>query len=334
MRKSVTTRQMTLEAATVLANGAITIDEYDRVVFDRLLRRFPLWDRIDSRLAPGDTTGGFEQTAMATARSELPRSLGFTATSPTRAGRTRRALKAIVSDITFGMFDRSVYQQQGRRHGDLERRDVQDMASGCLKRWAGLAWQGSESSDPKEFDGVLTILGSGTDVQTNQSIVEAITQKIVELINQEDHDVLPTGIYCNAQVQQFINLEFLSIGDKLRYAEVRGGQFAFEVPILSTAAGNLPIFPDPFLRAVAGTPVTYPLVIATEELVSWQYVEPEGIPGREPRTFQLNRADDLDDKFKTVMFGAIELLGGTNHHARLNVKHRDVVVPPAKPAAA
>ena len=51
-------RSLDLGAATSFVEGAIIIDEYDDLIFDDVLRRFVLWDRIDKRAAIGETTGG------------------------------------------------------------------------------------------------------------------------------------------------------------------------------------------------------------------------------------------------------------------------------------
>ena len=85
--------KLTLEAATAFVDGAIIIDEFDDLIFDDVLRRFPIWGRIEKREAPGETTGGFDQTAVGAARSADPRVMGFTAVSPTRAARTRKDIR-------------------------------------------------------------------------------------------------------------------------------------------------------------------------------------------------------------------------------------------------
>jgi hypothetical protein len=72
--------------------------------------------------------------------------------------------------------------------------------------------------------------------------------------------------------------------------------------------------------------VTYPTLILSEDKVSWQYVEPLGQAGPEPKTFEISLTNALDLQYSTVQFGALELLGGTDHHARLNIEDRSAVV--------
>lgn len=319
---------LSLEAQT-LANGAILVDEYDTIVFDRVLRRYPLWNRIDKRLAPGETTGGFEQTGVQQARAADPRSLGFSATGPTRQARTRRNIRAITADLEFGIFDRSVYQQQGRRFGDIEAKDVQDMVNSCLRFWSQRAYVGDEAgSGNVEFDGLRVLLGPGDDVTASESVVKAITDTITDMMNTEDYDVLPTAIYTNARVVQFIQLELFSVGDRLPYAPIMIGNSVFQVAQLATPAGFLPLIADPFNGPILGTPNVYPTFIVTEEAISWQYVEILGIPGPEPKTLEISLTNTAAQQYKTLMFGALELLGGTVHHRRLNIEHRDTPVEP------
>jgi hypothetical protein len=317
-----------LKAATAFGNGAILIDEFDRAIFDDILRRYMLWNRIDMRLAPGETTGGFDQTLTQSARSAPVRNLGFSTTSPSREARTRRNIKSIVADLEFGIFDLSVYQQQGRRFGNLEEKDVNDMVTGCLRLWSALAYTGDVNMDADEFDGLRVLLGAGDTVDATTSIVNAIAAEIVSLMNTSAKDVQPTAIYTNSQIVFRIEQELLKIGNKLVYAPIQVGQGVFQVAQLNTPGGTLPLIADPFNTVIAGTPDVYPTYILSEDKLSWQYVEVLGEAGAEPKTFQLSDDTDLDRRFKTLQFGAMELLGGTNHHSRLNIEDRTTIVDP------
>lgn len=318
-----------LLASTTFGNGAIIVDEFDRILFDDVYRKFILWNRIDKRLAPGETTGGFDQTAVQTARAAARRNLGYTATSPTRAARTRRDIKALVADLEFGIFDLSVYQQQGRRFGNLEEKDLKDMVTAVMRLWSQKAYTGDVDSDANEFDGLRDILGAGSTVLAAASVIKSIEQAIVDMVNTSTRDVMPTAIYTNAQVVFYIEQELLKIGNQLVYAPIQVGSGVFQVAQLNTPAGMLPLIADPFNSVVAGTPNTYPTFIVSEDKLSWQYVEVLGQPGAEPKTFDLGLENDLDHRYKTLMFGALELLGGTNHHKRLNIQARTTVVDPS-----
>jgi len=318
-----------LQAGTTFANGAILIDEYDNLVFDDLRRNFPVWNRIDKRLAPGETTGGFDQTAVATARSAAVRNLSFAGTSPTRSARTRRDIKAIVSDLSFTMFDRSVYQQQGRRFGNLEQKDISDLMTACFNQWNTLFYTGDATGSPLTFDGLRSLVTGAETIANTTSILLAINNRITNMLNQSTKIVRPTAIYCNAVVQFRIEQELLKMGHKLIYSPIQVGQAVFQVASISTPVGMLPLIVDPFNASVAGTPTVYPTFIVSEDKLSWQYVQPLGASGADPKTFEISLANDLDQEYKTVMFGAMELLGGTSHHYRLNIQDRTTVVDPS-----
>ena len=329
--KQATAQSMSLDelmASTTFANGAILVDDYDKIVFDDLRRNFPVWDRISKSLAPGETTGGFDQTAMGAARSAPVRNLGFTATSPTRSARTGRSIKAVVSDREFTLFDRSVYQQQGRRFGNLEQKDINDLMNACLLQWNTLFYTGDATGSPNEFDGLRNLVTATETVLSTSSVVRALTNRISNMINTSSKIVRPTAIYCNAMVKQMIELELLKVGQQLLYAPIAGLRSVFECYQLSTPVGMLPLIIDPFNAAVAGSVTVYPTFIVSEDKLDWQYIQPLGNPGAEPKTFEISMVNDADQQYKTVMFGALELLGGTSHHYRVNVQNRTTVVDP------
>ncbi len=339
-RKFTAAQSTDLQAAgTVLANGAILIDEFDDLIRDDVYREFSAWDRIDKRPAPGETTGGFDQTGVATARAVNRRSINFSTGSVTRVARTRREIRAIVANLSFGIFDRSVYQQQGRRFGDLEAKDVADMKTSCLRHWSSLFYVGDESgSGNLEFDGLGVLCGSGEPVAATASVVDAIVDKITDMINNSDRAVRPTAIYTNARVVNIISKELLASGDRLLYAPIMVGGSVYQVGQLATPVGFLPVIADPFNVPVLGTPNVYPTYIVSENMLSYQYVAPLGEGNGEPVTFDLSMANTLETQYVTIMFGAIEPGpldedGLPLHHARLNISDRTTVVPPAGTSA-
>ena len=64
------------------------------------------------------------------------------------------------------------------------------------------------------------LLGAGDSVEASKSILWSINQAIVEMMNTNTKDVLPTAIYTNAQVQFLIELEILKVGSQLTYAPI------------------------------------------------------------------------------------------------------------------
>jgi len=318
-----------MQAATVLANGAILVDEYDRMIFDRVLRTYPMWNWISKEVSPGDFTNGFNQSAVATARSADKRNLSYSGTNPTRSARTPQEMKAIVNDLTLGMYDRSVYQVQGRRFGDLTEKDVRDSKNSCFRQWQTLIYTGSTSVSALEFDGLNKFLGTGAaTVTAATSVVKAIQERVVTMMNVSTYEVLPTDLFVNARVRQIIAAELRKDGaDRIPQMELQGEKIEY----LDTAAGPLPIRVDPFNRPVVATPTVYRTFILTKDTVNWYYVPPLGNEGAEPKTFDIAQTNALDSQFKTVMFGALDILGiaVTDHNFQLNVEDRTTVVSPS-----
>lgn len=321
----------TMQAATTLANGAILVDDYDRMIFDEVLRDYPMWNFIGKRLSPGDFTNGFDQTAVAAARAADKRSMAFSATSPTRVARTPQEVKAIVNDLTLGMYDRSVYQQQGRRFGDLTMKDVQDAVASCLREWSRQFHLGDADADALEFNGWRDQLSAHSHivvVDQGVSVVKTIQERVVTMMNSTARGVRPTFINLNARVRQIIGQELRLGGDRLIIERLPG--VGERVPFLDTAAGPLPLLVDPWNTVLTGDSAVdkYPTLIGSKDYMSWQYVEPLGQSGAEPKTFEIIMNNVLDSQFKTVMFGTLEMLGGGSHHQRLDVEDRATVVNP------
>lgn len=317
-----------LHAATYFGPGALLIDEYDPIILDDIRRESILWNRIDKRLAPGETTNGFDQTGISTGRAAPRRNLSFSATYATRVARTPKTIKAIVADTQFGIFDRSVYQQQGRRFGNLEAKDVADLGTACIRKWAVLAYTGAAGSNDDEFDGLRTLVPTGDTIADDQSIVAGICDALIGMTNSTSVVTRPTAIYTNAKVIQMINMELLKVGDKLLYAPIKVGDSVFDTAQLATPVGFMPLIADPWNSVVAGTPNVYPTFIMDESKLSWQYVEVLGAAGADPRTFEIAMTNALEVQYKTVMFGAMEILGASTHVKRVNIEERSTPVNP------
>lgn len=329
--KSMTLEELYAADPVLTHSGVIIIDEYDSVIFDDVYRNFLLWGRIDKRLAPGETTGGFDQTDIGEGRTAGTRSLGFAATKPTRVNRVRRTVKAIVADRQFTIFDRSLGIQSPRSYTNLVAKDVSDMYTACMRKWSQLTYAGVRTGNSgSDYDGLQALIGAGTDVTDATSIATGLDNKFVEMTNRADRDVMPTAIYANAKVVQMLVREFETVGDKLMTEQILVNGSPRQVRMLPTAVGMIPLFPDPFNATTGtGTTLQYPTFILTENLVSWQYVEVLGQATADPRTYEISLTNALDLQYKTVMFGAMELLGGTVHHARLNVGgQRTTIVSP------
>lgn len=325
-------RMMDLSAAApniIYNNGAIIHDEYDRNLFDDLIRKFPVWDMIDKRPAVGDFTAGFLQSAYGTARMVDKRNIAFSGTSPTRSARTPQEIKAVTRDINFSIYDRSVYAQQGRRYGDLTQKDLQDVYTSMFKLWNDKFYNGDVNNDALEFNGLKALIGAGATVAAGSSVIKAICDQVVTMMNSTTKDVMPTHILVNAMVSKFISQEQMKAGDKWVFVTPSAGitQNAM-ISFLDTAAGRLPLVIDRFNTFTAGTPNLYPCFIISADKLRWEYIEPLGFAGPDPKLFEFPQETTLDQKFKGMMFGALDGDNFSDHFARLNVADRTTVIDP------
>ena len=314
-----------LQAANVFSNGALLVDDYDNVIFDDLMRAAPIWSFIDKRRAVGDFTNGFYQSALGTARFADKRSPSYSATSPTRAARTPKEIKAIWRNLEFGLYDRSVYAQQGQRFGDLTAKDTSDIVVSIMKLWNDAFYHGDAVGSPLEFSGLKTLLAPGTDVGATTSVVKSIQEHVVTMVNTSVRDVMPTHILANGRVRQIIAQEYFLTGEKFPYII---GQKGEQIGAIDTVVGPLPIIVDPYNSVDVATPNVYPTYIVSADKLSWQYIEPLGYAGADPKVFQIALTNTIVQQFTGCMFGALELLGTSDHHLRLNVADRAVVITP------
>lgn len=314
-----------MEAANVFSNGALLVDDFDTVIFDDLMRAAPIWSFIDKRKAVGDFTNGFYQSALGTARYADKRSPSYSATSPTRAARTPQEVKGLWRNLEFGLYDRSVSSQQGQRFGDLTAKDTSDIVVSIMKLWNDGFYHGDVNNSALEFNGLKALIGAGVACGATTSVVKFLQEKVLAMSNTTARDIKPTHILANGRVRQIIAQEYFLTGEKMPVIPgTRGEQFA----ALDTVVGALPIVVDPYNTVDIATPNDYPTYIVSGDKLSWQYIEPLGYAGADPKVFQIALTNTIVQQFTGVMFGALELLGGTDHHARVNVADRTVVITP------
>jgi len=310
--------------------GFITHDIYDAKVFDDLLRKFLPWSIVTKHAANSDFTTGFLQSAFGAARPVDKNTLTFSATTATRTTRTPVEIKAITSDRNFGMYKRSLTEQQNNPHGDLTQKDIGDITSAMFKEWNRQFYNGTLSGDPLEFDGLKILIGSGTTVLSTASVVKAIQAKVVDMMNSSSKSVMPTHVFANPVVAYYITQEQMKMKINDNAVGAPGGVViqGVQCATIDTQAGRLPIIADPFNSVVAGTPNVYPTHIISNDKLRWEYVEPLGQAGAEPKVFEFPMTTVLDTPYKGIMFGALDGDGFSDHFARLNVEVRTTIVDP------
>lgn len=308
-------------AADTLANGAIEVNMYESEIADIVRRESIFLQRVQSPPATGAPHRYFEQTAIVTGAFSDPRTISPTPGGPTRAERSA-ALKAIVAQSNFGLFDVQVTQQQGQ-FAYLEAKDVDDIVSGIIVTSAQKVWNGSDTSlttpTTLEYMGLLKQITNTSQVAIGASIIDAIKQKVAVMMGGTTFKVKPTAVYINPILGDFLDREAKAASIKLSEVVVAG----VTVNAIETQAGRLPLIPEPFLPATTDTSFgfttpgagnsNYFAVIVTEPWIEMPYVNPNG--SKDPQLFQLGLLAGLQKQFVGVWFNTVIAKGPSYAHA-------------------
>lgn len=310
--------------------GFITHDAYNRTIFDDLRRKFILFFELTKHAANSDFTTGFLQSAIGAARATDKNAITFSATTATRSAHTPIEIKAITTDRNFGMYKRSLYGQMGNLYGDLTQKDISDMTVAMFAEWSRQSFNGDANAQPLEFEGLKRLIGAGVGYGATTSIVKTIQNKVVVMMNRTDKMVMPTHIIANPAIAYSITQEQAKMKIGADWVGAPSTVIVQGVPCASidTQAGKLPIISDPFNSPLVGTNSVYPTYIASMDKLRWEFVEPLGQAGPEPKVFEFPMTNVLDTPYKGIMFGAIDGDGFADHFARLNFEERAVAVDP------
>lgn len=312
--------------------GFIVHDAYERTIFDDLRRKFPMWGSgaYENHPANSDFTTGFLQSAIGAARAVDKNTLTFSATTETRSARTPIEIKAITSDRNFGMYKRSLYSQMGSLYGDLTAKDIKDIYTAMIAEWQRQFYAGDATGSPLEFDGLKKLLATGPTISAGVSIIKTIQAKVVTMMNSTTKMVMPTHILANPVTAYQITQEQQKMKIGADWVAAPNSTFVQGVPArtLDTQAGVLPIISDPFNPVISGTTNVYSLFIVSADKLRWEYVEPLGQAGPEPKVFEFPMTTILDTPYKSIMFGALDGDGFSDHFARLNFEDRTTVIDP------
>jgi len=299
-------------AADYLAPGAIEINRYATEIVDMVRRRFVLGQRINQTLATGQPHRYFEQLGIPTANATNPRALVATASQPTRQERVV-ALKAIVAQINYGLFDVEINQQQGQ-FAYLEAKDLTDTVDGVLKLHDQNLWNGNDTDlflqTSTQYFGLSGQIIAGNNsayglgvptVAASGSLVDAYKLAVANMANRQDFEVRPTAIYGNPTLCNLFDKEVYDAGRQLFYnqVEVLPGVIVNGIP---TQVGILPLVSDPAINnvAAAGGLTQYTgFILSDVDMIKYAY-----LTDPLPRVFQLGLLGSLSSMYVVVKFGA------------------------------
>jgi hypothetical protein len=303
-------------AADYMGNGAIIVPEFQPEINDLVRRSGVLGQRISKVPATGSISRWFDQTAIADGQYTDPRTIVPTATAPTRVEKSL-VVKAITNQINYSLFDLETVGQQGNTFAQLKAKDLKDMVQGVLRlRDKGLINGNDTVSGNQVGNGGVQFVGLVNQITKTQtilaaaSILDSLRTQVANMVNDPLFQVIPTAIYMNPIALDYLEQEVKNSNNAIRYigsdmSEVKAGLSVFGI---YTAAGLLPIIPEPFLNmdqaipgigAAPGGQHNYPFMIVSESLLEYHYVG-----SSDPRVFQLGKTNNLNESYTGIMFGA------------------------------
>ncbi len=315
-------------AADALGNGAIEVNKYESEIVDIVRRSSATLQRIPQVPATGQPHRYFEQTAISTGAFTSTTSISPSATSPTRVERSA-TIKAVSNQTNFSLFDVDVTRQQGT-FAYVEARDIQDIISGIVITEASAIWNGTDTSlttpTTNQYVGLLTQITQQATIAPGASIIDGIKAQIAAMVANTTYFVMPTAIYVNPILGDYIDREAKAQNITTGTTTVAAGVQAVTI---RTQAGDLPIITDPFLPSASGAAYgfgappagnkNYFAVIVTESMLEMPYVGGADMSPY-PRLFQLGLLGGLQGQYVGIHFNCIIAKGPSYAHATVAVQ--------------
>lgn len=319
MNKLVETAQFVDVHAAVadyMGPGAILLPQFDTNIMDMMRQRGALGQRIKTRPATGDPTRWLEVSAKSGGAFVDKRAIAGAVGTTTRA-EFYTPIKALFSKATFGIFDVEVNSQQGN-FPNLVAQEINDRIEDVLVLEDGALWTGNVVTSALQYDGILKQITDTVLIDVGASIVDGIRTKIAAMVANKDYRIRPTAIYMDPVLMDILQQEIKNNPTTIR--ELTGRELevipGVTVPAISTAAGILPIIPEPYLESTVAAGITsYKFAIVTENLIEYHYVTTAA-----PRMFKLGLLEDLAGTYVIIKFGAPVVRGASLAHTIGTVK--------------
>jgi hypothetical protein len=305
-------------AADYVAPGAIEINRYQSEIFDLVKRRLPFGQRINQMPATGQPSRYFEQLAIPGAAFTDPRIIAPTAGQPKRVERVV-TLKAMVSQLNYGIFDLEVNNQQGQ-FAYLEAKDLSDAVDGLLKLHDQNLWDGTDTDlvlpTTQQYYGcsgqIINAPQVGTypnkiNILSSASIIDTIKTEVAKMVARKDYEVKPSGWYANPLTNDLIDQEAKTLQLYYNEVEVTPGVIVKAIP---TQAGLVPLISDPAITVLpVGAKFQHTGFITSEEFIEYHWLTSPA-----PRVFQLGLLGNLASQFVILKFGAVVVKGASYAH--------------------
>ncbi|ANY70417.1 hypothetical protein BBD42_30905 [Paenibacillus sp. BIHB 4019] len=308
--------------------GALITDDFQKEITDSLRRNSVLEGRLNYTPATGDFSTYFEQNTINGGAFVNPRSPSATPTSNVRTPHSLK-VKALTNQTNFTHYDVTLGAQQGN-FTELQSKDLNDMLNGISLAHGKALWRGSDSSlavpTTLEYVGLAKQITNTFAVSPAASIVASIRAKVAAMVSSELYALMPTAIYIHPIGHHYLEQEQEASGNNqtqisnLRKTVVAG----LEVMSIMTAAGVLPIIPEPFMpsavNATTASNTDYGIAILTEPMVEYHYVGEKGI-----YLFELGKTSNLAQQFVGIKYGAPVAKGPSYAHAYGTIERPTIV---------
>lgn len=308
-----------LKAATdIQGPGALITQDFQKEITDVLRRTSVLDGRIRYVPATGNFSTYYEQNTVNGGAFVDPRSVTATPTSNARTEHSAK-VKAITNQVNFTHYDLVVNQQQNN-FPELKAKDLNDMLNAIGLVHGKALWRGSDTSlsvpTTLQYVGLATQITNTFAVGATANIVAAICAKIAAMVASENYQLLPTAIYIHPIAHFYLTEEErLASNNTTQVSALSKTSIAgLEVLTIMTAAGLIPIFPEPFIPSavniVDGTLTDYGVAIMTESMMEYHYMGEKGM-----YLFQMGTATDLQEKYVGIKYGVPIAKGASYAHA-------------------
>lgn len=298
--------------------GALITDDYQKEITDILRRNSVLDGRINYVPATGDISTYYEQNTVNGGEFVDPRNPSATATSNPRTPHGVK-VKALTNQVNFGHYDVTLGQQQ-KNFAELKAKDLDDMLNGIGLAHGKALWRGNDTNlavpTTLQYVGIPAQITNTFTVGVGASIVAAIRAKVAAMVGSEKYEVRPTGIYIHPIGHYHMTEEVRLAVESGKMSDPFGKTVVagLEVPTIMTAAGLLPIIPEPFMPSSENKTTTsnmdYGIAIVTESMLEYHYVGEKGM-----YLFELGTTGSLQEQYVGVKYGAPVAKGPSYAHA-------------------
>lgn len=298
--------------------GALITDDYQKEITDILRRKSVLDGRIEYVPATGDISTYYEQNTVNGGDFVDPRNPSATSTSNPKTPHGVK-IKALTNQVNFGHYDVTLGRQQNN-FPELKAKDLDDMLNGIALSHGKALWRGNDTNlavpTTLQYVGIPSQITNTFTVGIGASIVAAIRAKVAAMAGSEKYEVLPTAIYIHPIAHYHMTEEVRLAVESGKMSDPFGKTVVagLEVPTIMTAAGLLPIIPEPFMpsatNATNAENTDYGIAIVTESMIEYHYVGERGM-----YLFELGTTGSLQEQYVGVKYGAPVAKGPSYAHA-------------------